>query len=63
MHVELGQHVHAVRGHPKEQPFVDGLARPTLADDDIDADPSQKHAERRSGDSAPDDDNPTDVAP
>ena len=42
VHVELGQHIHAVRRHPQEQPFVHGLARPTLADDHLDADPSRK---------------------
>ena len=45
--IELGQDVHAVRGHAEEQPLVDGFAWPLFADDRLDTDPAQEHAKRR----------------
>ena len=62
VHIELGQDVHAVRGHPEEQPLVDGFAWPLFADDRLDTDPAQEHAQRGPGDSTPDNHGTPDIS-
>jgi hypothetical protein len=62
VHVQFRQDVHAFRGDTEEQPLVHRFAWPALADDRLDADPSQEHAQCGPGDSRPHDHGAPDIS-